>query len=329
MIGVNIIELRNRLELWEGRRQASRRNVVTPGVRTEPIPKHKWTWACPATDCRGFLDDNYVCGACKSEFCRHCNEEKHTIACDPDKKKSIQFLKKDSRPCPGCATVIHKIDGCDQMWCPDCQTAFSWKHGTIETHTVHNPHYYQYLRDHQGFVPRTPGDGDECQQERMPVFPRNLDNECAVRSLYHDYFRVYAHGFHHISAQWNDDVIEDQTGENNLKFLRVQYLAKDISKDQWKRTLQRRYKAVRKCNAMQEVLRGLHQVGLELFWDDDTEPIEIIKRAHAALLYFNKAFELVSNRFNCIAPYFDPDNEMFTTMKYPKGFQHQDSDVRM
>jgi hypothetical protein len=47
----------------------------------------------------------------------------------------------------GDQTVVHN---CDQMWCVECKTAFSWSKGTVETGVVHNPHYYQWMRQHGG-----------------------------------------------------------------------------------------------------------------------------------------------------------------------------------
>ena len=45
------------------------------------------------------------------------------------------------------------------MWCTQCHTAFSWRTGEIETHVVHNPHYFQWMREQgSGAVPRAPGD---------------------------------------------------------------------------------------------------------------------------------------------------------------------------
>jgi hypothetical protein len=33
------------------------------------------------------------------------------------------------------------------MWCVVCRTAFSWNTGLIEDGHIHNPHYYQFLRE--------------------------------------------------------------------------------------------------------------------------------------------------------------------------------------
>ena len=40
------------------------------------------------------------------------------------------------------------LRNCDQMWCvmEGCGTAFSWNSGHVVTGTVHNPHYYEWLR---------------------------------------------------------------------------------------------------------------------------------------------------------------------------------------
>jgi hypothetical protein len=46
------------------------------------------------------------------------------------------------------------------MWCIECKTAFSWSKGTVEKGVIHNPHYYQWMRQNGG-VPRNPNEHNE------------------------------------------------------------------------------------------------------------------------------------------------------------------------
>jgi hypothetical protein len=57
------------------------------------------------------------------------------------------MIKAECRNCPSCKTSIFKIEGCDQMWCTQCNIAFSWKTGEIfkSTAAVHNPHYFEWM----------------------------------------------------------------------------------------------------------------------------------------------------------------------------------------
>ncbi len=127
--------------------------------------RRKFVQRCPKPGCNGFVDNKYTCGLCSTKLCRMCRvvvtpeEGKHV--CNEDTLASVRALAADTRPCPGCATPIFKIDGCDQMWCTGCHTTFSWSKGQEIQGAVHNPHYYQWVRQQKGAVPRTPGD-DPC-----------------------------------------------------------------------------------------------------------------------------------------------------------------------
>ena len=55
------------------------------------------------------------------------------------------------------------LANCDQMFCVNCHTAFSWKTLKIVTGTVHNPHYFEWQRQ-QGNQTRDPLD-IQCGQE--------------------------------------------------------------------------------------------------------------------------------------------------------------------
>lgn len=120
---------------------------VYTNIELKPAEKKKFIKKCPNDGCRGFLSISYKCDLCKVNVCSKCHEikGKEEHVCDEDVIKSVKHLKKTTKPCPSCATPIFKIDGCDQMWCTQCNVAFSWKTGKLETGVVHNPHYYKWM----------------------------------------------------------------------------------------------------------------------------------------------------------------------------------------
>ena len=114
--------------------------------------KHNTNVVCKCSngDCKGFITKpNYECGLCQYKVCSKClNEKTEHHECKPEDLNTVEFMIKTSKPCPKCAAYIHKIEGCDQMWCTQCNTAFSWKTGEIICNsTIHNPHYYEWMRN--------------------------------------------------------------------------------------------------------------------------------------------------------------------------------------
>lgn len=137
-------------------------NSIT-GVNSSTAERKQFMHKCGNGECKGFLSSQWNCAVCEGKTCSKCfvfiGKENHdTHECKEDDVKTAEFIKKDTKPCPQCATPIHKIIGCDQMWCTQCHVAFSWKNGTIShTNNIHNPHYFQFLRN-GGQNVRTPGD---------------------------------------------------------------------------------------------------------------------------------------------------------------------------
>lgn len=236
---------------------------------------------CPATGCRGFLSKNWKCGICEQWTCPECHELKGPKRdcehkCDPNSVMTAELLAKDSRPCPKCQSMIFKISGCDQMWCTQCHTAFSWTTGNIETN-IHNPHYYEWQRKNGG-LERNPAD-IECGREinhytyelikdaankhnllSNPITSRtNLyTGRCVERTTYdYDYkITIYRDIVRHIVHNNNVELPRFQTDYVlRNEDLRVRYLENLISDGEFKVLIQRNDKKNRKNTEIAQVIQ--------------------------------------------------------------------------
>lgn len=132
-----------------------RTNLYSTKIREE---RKTFIMKCIVHECKGFLSSRYKCGLCSIVVCKECHTEMdQEHKCNEDTVSTIQELKKSTKPCPSCQCPIYKTEGCDQMWCIQCHTAFSWKTGRVELGIVHNPHYFEYMKT-RGDVPRNPLD---------------------------------------------------------------------------------------------------------------------------------------------------------------------------
>jgi hypothetical protein len=129
----------------------NRQNHITNTPELSKSTTLMFIYPCPRITCKGFvMKSDWKCGVCFSQHCKLCHMEitSDGHVCEESNVLSATFIIETSHPCPSCATRIHKISGCDQMWCTHCNTAFSWKTGRIENGAVHNPHYYEWFRTH-------------------------------------------------------------------------------------------------------------------------------------------------------------------------------------
>jgi len=212
--------------------------------------KDKTLCPCPVSTCRGFIRSmNNCCGTCDTEICRSCfviktQQEEHE--CNPADVETVKMILKESKPCPRCGTRICKTTGCDQMYCTECKTAFSWKTGAVEQGRIHNPHYYEQLRQ-AGVVPeREPGDRPgNCDDEPRYIFHEYVeDNKCTnvIKLMIRDYnnmVRAYLHN--------NYCAEEIEPDRNTTPFkanfkTRIQYLKNQINEEQFKTKLYREFK---------------------------------------------------------------------------------------
>ena len=118
---------------------------------------------CPDESCLGFLTlQDYECTCCGNAYCKDCQSpiNKHATrvvhSCDPDRLASIMVVMKESKPCPGCRVPIQKSEGCDQMWCTRCHTAFDWTSlKVLPSSKIHNPHLDSFESPVESMKPTT------------------------------------------------------------------------------------------------------------------------------------------------------------------------------
>lgn len=107
---------------------------------------------CPETDCPGILSEKYICLFCETKVCNRCmvsiKGKKCDHECNEETVKTLKTIKKDSKLCPneGCRVPIYKIEGCYQMFCPQCHILFEWKTLKILKERAHNPHALEWQR---------------------------------------------------------------------------------------------------------------------------------------------------------------------------------------
>lgn len=289
--------------------------------------------ACPAADCKGFLSTQWKCGICGVRVCHDCHEIKgdHANAegecsnnptaqqhvCDPGNVETAKLLAKDTKPCPKCAAMIFRISGCDHMWCTVCKTGFSWKTMQV-TNGVHNPHHYEYLRLHGGTVPREQGDnpgGGGCADGNIPhvhgfnkhlraimgTNPERKDIVACVASISHIH-RIHGH-----IAQIEIPRFSPGNDENANRDIRVKYMMNNITKDEFKATLQMREKASDKNRELTMVFQTYQTVTAENLnaiaqAKERDRIIELYNRQCELREYINGCMEAIARRYVGVAP---------------------------
>lgn len=231
--------LRERLKQIESdiaRRQffiASGREVTEAAATEPPKERRQFVAACPAADCRGFLSTAYKCGTCATQFCADCREPRDEgHECDPALKATMAAIAKDTRGCPNCGTGISKVSGCDQMYCTNCDTAFSWITGKVVTGVIHNPHYYERMKKLTGSVPRQPGD-DPCGG--WPAIWRLSLGSAPQATLLKGLYQAATH----VQQVYLRDMPTEARATDNTD-LRVRYLLKDFDEKRLQQLLQQR-----------------------------------------------------------------------------------------
>lgn len=210
---------------------------------------------CAKQGCNGVLDTMYICGTCGLITCHECNLIRDNLhSCDQTLVDTIKIIHENTKLCPCCTIPIHKIDGCDQMWCSKCHTTFSWKTLQIQSEETHNPNYFQWKR--------------EQYQIKYDLLPSSKDLIRIFRKLHLiQYDITKPHRIiKHITT------LPKELNENDNSDLRMNYLLNLITEKQFKIQLRRREK--NKClkQETQQLLLGFVSEITFLLWKISCPP---------------------------------------------------------
>jgi hypothetical protein len=137
------------------------------------------------------------------------------------------------------------------MFCVECHTAFSWQTGAVVNGVIHNPHYYEFLRNQgNGTAPRNAGD---VPCGGVPYYTHLTQ---ALRSLSATTQRIVMR-IHRLTAEITDQRIQMYQGAFNMNDngdLGVLYLMKEITKEAMQTELAKRELKRNKHLAIRAVL---------------------------------------------------------------------------
>ena len=277
------------------------------------VDRKKFVRKCPNGDCHGFLSSALKCGLCECWVCADCREvkgfsteEKDLHECNKDIVESVKLLEKDSKPCPKCTSLIFKIEGCDQMYCVECHTAFSWNTLKIESGVIHNPHYFEYQRiTNGGVAPRNPNE-IQCGRELdnyfvsrlRDKFSPDISNSISYNQI-RDIIEICRQVIHIRFIEQPRFTTEGRLYSNMQ--LRIDYMRNKINKDGMKKILQKREKETIKKTELSNVLGMYVSCMTDLFYRlyDENDLVKITKEMIELKKYVNDCFQKISKSYNC------------------------------
>ena len=260
---------------------------------------------CPSDDCKGLIQKNYICNICNTKICNKCYHifnDNHI--CDISNIKSILEIKNNCKQCPSCSSFIHKIDGCDQMWCTECHTTFNWLTGEIENKMIHNPHYIEWLKKYNKEISHN-CDGIPNDIHFIRHVNLAFNNEIVDKLI--SFYTLIVH-IQEIEIE-KYQVMNDE--KRNLKY-RIKWIKNKISDNTFKFKLlqnETKYEINLKIKNIYESFIAistdiLHKI-LNLSSDN------YLKELDNLINYINICFINISKIYNCFVPEIIYDNNEF------------------
>ncbi len=226
------------------------------------------------------------------------------------------------------------VKNCDQMWCTQCHTAFSWKTGKIE-HNIHNPHYYEWQRQHGG-LDRAPGDL-ECGrdltnltiQRVLHLSHRNLPELITLTEM----ARVIIHNNLEELPKFQTNYI------TRNQDLRILYMENRITLQEFKTAIQRNDKRTRKNTEIAQVFQLAYTAFTDIIYrvvdhleneidDRQSSAVQgLLAETQELIGYCNEVFADIAFVYNTTLYAFQPNTGLFQRLgKTKKRVGKKDTD---
>ncbi len=337
LVQEDIWKMRDKLRKRERDYHRIRRQIETLR-NTIPESKFKFTMRCSKENCKGFLSTAYKCGLCNSYTCSTClqyvgSDKDAEHVCDPDMVKTAELIKNSTKACPCCGERIQKIDGCNQMWCPECKQAFDWVTGKIETGPIHNPEYILYLQQNNGQrpIPRNPGDvvcGGiphnilryiSTANFRSVVINPKYKEKHPNNEFYHMLLTHLTRTITHITEVTLPDMRREMTRYQDNTDTRIKYMLNDMDSESFKGRIYKNDLERKRTNAQVNIWELFTELGIDLLKyihhcfpenilrtkpDDEVclkqfdLMIEKLEEFKQVIQYTNDANQKISNNYN-------------------------------
>ncbi len=180
--------------------------------------------------------ESETCSKCNIDVCTKCGKKipfSTVHRCKLDDINTLKVLRTGIKNCPSCRTIIYKIEGCDQMFCTICYTAFSWDTLKIITGVVHNPHYFELLE--KGVIKERAAEYVYNKDDYDEIM--NRENEVDSEPEIYEEFINLVHAVFTILDKSVLERIEKMLKELNTSFkhTRDEYILNIIDEDSFKK----------------------------------------------------------------------------------------------